>query len=81
MVCSAKLVKVFEEANCGRWNIVGKSHRSYSILSIQLSYFRMRNHEKRMKRGYIYIYNYIIYIDIENSLHITLPNGTHKQEN
>ena len=24
MVCSAKLVKVFEEANCGRWNIVGK---------------------------------------------------------
>ena len=24
MVCGANVVKVFEEANCGRWNIVGK---------------------------------------------------------
>lgn len=66
MVCGANVVKVFEEANCGRWNIVGKSHGSYSVLSIQLSYFLMRNHEKRMKRGYIYIYNYIIYYRYRN---------------
>ena len=24
MVCSANVVKVFEGANCGRWNVVGK---------------------------------------------------------
>ena len=61
MACSANVVKVFEEANCGRWNVVGKSIRSYSILSIQQSYFHMRNHEKRKKEGYIYIYNFIYY--------------------
>ena len=55
----------FESKN--RVNLfLGKDIRSYSVLSIQLNNFLMRNHEKRKKEGYIYIYNYIIYYRYRN---------------
>ena len=41
----------------------------------------MRNHEKRKKEGYIYIYNYIIYYRYRNFFTYFTLDGSDKQEN
>ena len=80
-VHTANVVKVFEEAMMGGGILWEKSHGSYSVLSIQLSYFRMRNHEKGRKKVISIIYNYIIYYRYRNFFTYFTPNVTHKQEN